>query len=220
MKLAKSDETWTTEQAAKIKDGDIGQRQGAIFEILALSLFLEGRYEIFPAPESQPGYDATLKLLDGTPILVSLKNHGISSYEQYFNEQAAKTDGLFQSALSNLSRTGIELRVLSAVPLVSETDWTNLRTDLQRCIDALETKSEIMVTGNWNIILKSLDGYGPLSRRHLTSSCYIASRLHKSEQDKFVEDTAKVSIIWLSRHEILILGSAGSCFLEYPRQHP
>ncbi len=41
--LDKIDATWTAEQVGKIKDGDVGQRQGAIFEIFALSLFPKSR---------------------------------------------------------------------------------------------------------------------------------------------------------------------------------
>jgi hypothetical protein len=79
---------WTRRQISGMKSTDAGTRAGAMFEVLGLNLFATPGQTIEPAKESNPGYDGRIILKDGSSLLLSLKNHGVSSNELYFRKEA------------------------------------------------------------------------------------------------------------------------------------
>ena len=84
--------TWLSGHVKLVKGRDRGKADGAIFEILALNLFNGTTCRVRPTPASKPGFDGTLELADGSRVLVSAKNHGMSSYEKGFLAAARRFD--------------------------------------------------------------------------------------------------------------------------------
>ena len=83
----KVDADWLREQVSLIKTGDEGNRAGAIFELLGLNFYLSADNKVVPAPSSNPGYDGVIKLPDQSSLLVSIKNHGMTSYEKFLSKE-------------------------------------------------------------------------------------------------------------------------------------
>ena len=75
------DSGWLGRQASAIKGDNEGNRAGAIFELLGLNFFLFAKNKVVPSSGSNPGYDGVVELLDQSTLLVSIKNHGMSSHE-------------------------------------------------------------------------------------------------------------------------------------------
>src|ERR1700736_2039168 len=105
------DEDWLKRRVAAIKNGDAGNRAGAIFELLALNLFHVTGNRIVSSKENNPGYDGIVELPDGASLVLSLKNHGISSSEKLFIDNAAALDNKYQAWLQQQSLNGIEVRI-------------------------------------------------------------------------------------------------------------
>jgi hypothetical protein len=81
------DARWVERQVVAIKTGDDGNRAGAIFELLGLNLFLSAGNKVVPSSSSNPGYDGVVELPDQSTLLVSIKNHGMTSYERFFQKK-------------------------------------------------------------------------------------------------------------------------------------
>ncbi len=189
----KSDGDWLKRHVATIKTGDEGNRAGAIFELLALNLFRAAGNRIVPSKENNPGHDGIVELNDHASLLLSLKNHGVSSYEKFFIKKAIALDKKYQGWLRKQSLNGIEVRVLLAEN-PSASDWSELENDLRHILENIKHKqpTEIATKGRWNIVLKNVDHkYFPLSVNELTSSFFICARAHKNEQLNFIENIRK-----------------------------
>jgi hypothetical protein len=120
-----------------------------------------------------------------------LKNHGISSNERLFVENAIALDTKYQGWLRQQSLNGIEVRILlSENP--SGSDWNDLQNDLGHILENIKHKQPTVTKGRWNIVLKNVDvQYLPLSGNDLTSSFFICARAHKNEQLNFIENIRK-----------------------------
>jgi hypothetical protein len=190
--LLRESPKWLEGQVDIIKSGDIGNVQGAIFEILALNLFSRQFCKVIPATKDLPGFDGTLVLSDGARVLVSLKNHGLSSYEREFRNSAKDFDGHFQQALTNRGLCDTEIRVLAPKPMTSKL-WEQLKQDTDLCLDRFASgQSGGAIKGPYQIVLKPIDAsYHPTSKFFLSSSCLILAPHHVNEQKKFVEDVRK-----------------------------
>jgi hypothetical protein len=84
----KVDPTWLTEKVEDVKTGDEGNRAGAIFELLGLNFYLFTGNTVLPSKGSNPGYDGVVQLTNHSSLLVSIKNHGMTAYERFFQKNA------------------------------------------------------------------------------------------------------------------------------------
>lgn len=106
------DADWLRERISLIKTADEGNRAGAIFELLGLNTYLSAGNKVVPSASSNPGYDGVVELPDQSSLLVSIKNHGMTSYERFFQKNAAELDDQFTGWLKRHGRSGVELRIL------------------------------------------------------------------------------------------------------------
>jgi len=58
--------------------------------LLGLNLFSGPGQRLVPAPANRPGFDGSVFFDDGSSLMVSIKNHGISSHESAFLSKAAE----------------------------------------------------------------------------------------------------------------------------------
>jgi hypothetical protein len=84
--LTTANPSWVAQKIREIKAVDTGQRAGAIFEMLGLNLFQGPNQRVEPAPANNPGCDGSVFFRDGSSLMLSIKNHGISAAELYFRE--------------------------------------------------------------------------------------------------------------------------------------
>lgn len=184
---------WTEEQTGIAKNDSPGNRDGAIFELLGLNFFLFAKNQMTPSTSSNPGYDGTVTLPDQSELLVSIKNHGMTSYEHFFQKSAKEVDDLFVGWLKQHRKSGVELRIICRDRL-DATEWGKLKRDVRSILDGQldGTARNYKPKSKCQIILKNLgETYGPLSTTQTSSAVFISARAHRNEQDKFIEDLRK-----------------------------
>jgi hypothetical protein len=89
------DANWLRGQVSVVKTGDEGTRAGAIFELLGLNFYLSAGHKVVPLGNSNPGYDGAIELPDNSSLLVSIKNHRITSHEKFFRKNSKELDDQF-----------------------------------------------------------------------------------------------------------------------------
>jgi len=67
-RMSAVDEQWTKREAKKMKTGHPTNRSGALFEVLALSLFCEQGQTVKPMPKGNPGYDGIVQAEGQLPV--------------------------------------------------------------------------------------------------------------------------------------------------------
>ncbi len=187
-----ADPAWLKRQVKHVKGGDEGNRSGAIFELLGLNTFLAAGAKVVPSSSSNPGYDAVIELPGPTSLLVSIKNHGMTSHERSFRRYAKELDDQFQSWMTTNGISG-ELRIGSKHALDTGS-WIKLTQDLRSILAGQLDGSarSYQVQGEWHIMLKAISAdYEPLSRHSSSSIIFIMAPAHKNEQNKFLDDLRK-----------------------------
>src|SRR5580692_2308975 len=183
------DSGWLEKQVSAIKADDAGNRAGAIFELLGLNFFLFAKNKLSPTRGSNPGYDGVVELSDQSSLLVSIKNHGMTSYETFFQRNAKELDDQFTEWLRRYSRSAIELRIVCPSYLEA-TDWGRLKKDVMDILNGQldGTAKDLKIKSDCSVILKNLTEHHPLSTTQISSVAFVCGRAHKNEQAKFVED--------------------------------
>jgi hypothetical protein len=183
---------WLTGQVRVIKTRDAGQSAGAIFEILGLNLFSRQSCRLIPAPDSRPGFDGTLVLNDDSRVLVSLKNHGMSSREREFLAEAKAFDEEFKAQLNAHGLRDCEVMILGANYLDAAA-FRSLKTDIANCLtDLKKGKLGGQADRPHTISLKPIvPKQGSLSAFGASSSCRIMSPLAPNEQANFEDAIRK-----------------------------
>ena len=175
------DPAWTRRQVAEMKSDDSGTRSGAAFEILGLNLF-RGAHAIEPASPNNPGYDGRIRFRDGSSLILSIKNHGISSGELYFRDRAASVRDAFVDALRRRRMNGVQQRII-ATAHPSPADWTRLEVRMDDILGATVGPNE---TAPWSGLLLPIDGrFQPLSADHISYGIVLAAPYHPNEQKNF-----------------------------------
>lgn len=85
--MDKVDSKWTAMTMKVVAGKDFNNVHGAIFEIIALSVFYDNACKVIPASMGNPGIDGTICLKDGTELNLSIKYYGISKAELNFQKQ-------------------------------------------------------------------------------------------------------------------------------------
>jgi hypothetical protein len=189
----KVDADWLRKQVSLIKAGDDGNRAGAIFELLGLNTFASAGNRVIPAASSNPGYDGVVELPDQASLLVSIKNHGMTSHERFFHRNAKELDYQFTDWLKTHAASGVELRIQCRSRLDS-TEWAKLKQDVRDILNGQVdgTAKKHRLRGPWGITLENIaPKFHPLSTTRISSVVFISARCHKNEQDKFLDDLRK-----------------------------
>jgi len=132
--LSTADAKWMERQADLIKNGDAGTRAGALFELLGLNLFHAPGQQVLPATANNPGYDGSVILDGGSSLMLSIKNHGISSKETEFRSKAEKAKDVFVE-ICETRRQRAFVRI-AATKYPGNADWDRLRNDLPAIVQA------------------------------------------------------------------------------------
>lgn len=171
-----------------IKGRDQGNANGAIFEILRLSLFKGTVRRVLPAPASKPGFDGTFELADGSRVLVLLKNYILSTYEKSFLSSARRFGQAVQLMMAGQRPDGAPVRVLfDALPDAAA--WTAAKDETARVLVRGGAGIELGPAGQpIHIAVHPIkQKFLHLSSSQLSHVCQVFAPLHRNEQDKFLE---------------------------------
>jgi hypothetical protein len=132
-------------------------------------------------------------------MMLSIKNHGISSAELRFREKAAGIKDAFLQAAAKHGRNGFMHRIL-ATAHPDETDWKQLRDRMDGIVATTNRPSD----GIWNGWLRRLPPvYDPLSLQHLSYVFQLAAPYHPNEQNNFYDNIRK-GIANLRKHHAAV----------------
>jgi len=169
--LLAADPGWTRRQIKKMKSLDPGTRSGATFEIIGLNLF-HGPHTLVPAPGNNPGYDGRVVLKDGSSLILSIKNHGISSGETEFRRRAASVKHVFCQALQRRSMNGVRQRIITTSH-PGANDWKRLEGQMDTILSGNISPDAI---APWSGLIEPIDAkYQPLSANHLSYALMLAA---------------------------------------------
>ena len=189
---AAQDQRWLAGQVKAIKGRDRGNADGAIFEILGLNLFKGTVRRVLLAPASKPGFDGTLELADGSRVLVSLKNHGLSTYEKSFLASARRFDQAVQLMMAGQRPEGAHVRILfDALPDAAA--WNAAKDETAQVLARGGAGIELGPAGRpIHIAVHPIEQkFRPLSTSQLSRVCQVFAPQHRNEQDKFLDDIRK-----------------------------
>jgi hypothetical protein len=193
--FAAADTAWVTRQINDIKTADAGTRAGALFELLGLNLFRGPGQRVLPAHANNPGYDASIVFDDGSALMLSIKNHGISSKEAEFRAKAEQAKDAFVAACEAQRRRAF-VRI-AATKYPGEADWERLRDDIPNIVSAKPPVSENFWSGSVHDIPAE---FQPLSPTRVSYLFQIAAAYHPNEQKNFFENIRK-GIANLEKHQ-------------------
>jgi len=139
-----------------------------------------------------PGFDGTVVLKDGARILVSVKNHGISTREREFLAEARVFDVEFQALLAMQPLSGLEVDIVASKHL-NGSDFRTLKADIATCLAQLRAGNKGGdLDRPYTIFVKDMAAqYGQLSIFGMSSSCRIISPMAKNEQANFEDAIRK-----------------------------
>jgi hypothetical protein len=139
-----------------------------------------------------PGFDGTLLLNDGARVLVSIKNHGLSSREREFLAEATAFDEEFKSQLDAHGLRDLDVSILAEKHLDSA-GFQSMKTDIVNCLADLKAgRCGGELNRPYTIFLAGMEAhYGPLSVFGKSSSCRIMVPIAPSEQANFEEAIRK-----------------------------
>jgi hypothetical protein len=160
--LLQADGRWTKRQIELMKSSDAGQRAGATFEILGLNLFNGLGQKVIPARDDQKGYDGTVVLQDGS-LMVSIKNHGVSTHETDFLRRSSEIHGEFLDCMARSRANAMDVRIM-ALKQPTTADWSTLRGQIADVVAGNKPAD----SAAWQGFRRDLDPrWRPLSRnRH------------------------------------------------------
>lgn len=179
------DSQWVNARVSDVKESN--PCHGFLFEILGVAALARGGMNIKPTKGNKAGVDAVVSFPDGFEIRLSLKNHDISSHEQFFRDQAIKTR---QSARDSFQgkAPGYQLALIANKPLVYP-DWDKVRDGIDKWAKGSSIfKNDLSVAKKAAMFVSPLLGEaGALSRSYLSDTFFAAAPHHPNEQKNFLD---------------------------------
>lgn len=136
------DQKWTEEQIRLSKSEQQNNSRGALFELMALSAFHSEDHPIKPAALNQAGFDGTVNHPKNPAIRISIKNYGVSSFQQNFSEKATITDGLITKLLKKHNYPPIQIYVDFGDHFPEERDWITFNTYAERFLEMKKNSAD------------------------------------------------------------------------------
>lgn len=193
--LKKVDAGWTRRQIAQMKTGSIGEQSGAAFEIIGLNLFAGPGQRIAPAPTNKPGYDGSVFFDDGASLMVSIKNHGITSHETTFLAKAEEIRSEFVEGLRTEGAKSAKMRAISQRHPTTA-DWAALRGHVREFPSGKPPEESPVWAGCVDPLPAE---YSPLSSKHVSYAFILTAPFHPNEQKNF-QDNIRKGIANMEKH--------------------
>jgi hypothetical protein len=213
------DPRWVKHQVEKIKGQNRNERQGALFELLALSLFDGDGVQVKPG--DNPGYDGTVFLPENVAIRVSLKSFGLSTHQRYFNEQSAKIEA---QLVAGLRQRGIIPVTFSAAATryPGQHEWSLLNDELSRILDAYHRTSmtfpqQFTILDAWKGVIVPLpEDLGTFSSNY-TSYTFVTMAPYHQNEHKNLTDKLDDACANFRKHAVKLASETlGLVFVHVP----
>lgn len=180
---------WVQEKVRIIKSGDSNNRQGALFELLALSMFTRQGVKIIPAPKDNPGYDVTVILPSERNIRISLKKYGLSAHYSSLKKKCAEVENHIITKLKERAVNAAVITVFTNKYLNGQ-DWTALEKELATIIEKFATSRRLTTTksDNYELSINHLaERKHPFSTEYLSYVVRFFSPYHQNENKNLLD---------------------------------
>jgi hypothetical protein len=189
--LRQSHPKWVKRQVGFIIKAEVNNRRGALFELLALSLF-EGT--VTPSVGSNPGYDGTVRLPAGGSIQVSIKSHGLSPHQQNFKKKCEDIERFIAAGLEQRHINRLTILLGASQFVDSQTEYSKLKRAIPNVLDDIRGMPEPYfkvygISGTpWTISVASFPkDCGPLSTNHISYTFIAICPYHRNERKRLFD---------------------------------
>lgn len=186
-RMSAADEEWTKREAKKIKTGDPTNRSGALFEVLALSLFCGQGQTVKPMPKGNPGYDGIVEVEGRLPVHLSIKNYGTSEHEKHVRKKAALLEAKVVQSLEREITTGCSIRLLTEAHPDAEA-WREIEEGIEQAITRSVADHTAVTVGNhWNLKAQAIPAeFGSFSSSNLSYQFILVVPHHANESKNMI----------------------------------
>lgn len=148
---SKLNQTWVKNQVKIIKQPDVNNQNGAIFEIICVGGFSTSAQQVLPARASQKGHDLDVQFRDGKKLRVSAKSYSKSIHELRFEQKIKIAEKIFLESINGWDQSWQMHVLLHEYP--SESAWQKLLESLKR----VPPKRDFKTIGNgWSVSQRRL----------------------------------------------------------------
>lgn len=214
--MEKIDGKWVRARVDAIRH-DTGKAHGDLFELHCCAMFAAGGMNIAPAPESCPGFDATIYFKDGHKLFVSMKNHDISSRERDFRSDSRAMRETCVRIMSTKRRNAIVAVCANRLP--GRSDWQKLDQAIQTIVAEGTNSANVEVAPGIFLQvgdLAPIASLGRLSTQRFSDVFVAICKQYEHEQNNFKRrlDEARLNM----REQIKRESDAG--YIVMMRLHP
>jgi hypothetical protein len=203
--LSRQDAKWLKQQVTLIKSDQSNNRQGAIWEILALGILFSPHQRITPAKLNNAGYDGTLSFEDLKAVNISLKNYGDSAHLKEFNRYAKQVEENLKIVLKAKQIRSIQILIDSPKGFPTINNWQDLLNQLPVVLSDIEQgkPKSFSIADFWFFSYGDLaDDYQEFHPNYNSYQIIISSPYHKNEEKNLL-DKLEESCLNLSKHAVI-----------------
>lgn len=179
--LEKKDKKWLKRTMEIVAGKNLNNVKGAIFEILALSVFSDDQCKVIPAAEGNPGIDGTIVFHSGVKLNLSIKNYGISNAEKNFQNFMGEVYEYFWKEAEKRKIFTVELVLEMKKYLDGDRDKSEIKKLVQEALNQFSKTFCVNIHGDIaNISVRPIKGYD-FAREKCSNIFLASSPLHKNE---------------------------------------
>ena len=202
--LSTQNSKWLKQQVALIKSDQSNNRQGALWEILALGILSSEGQKVVPAKMNTAGYDGTVSFEDLKTIKVSLKNYGDSAHQREFNSYAKKVEEKLILVLKEKNIVSIQIVIDSPKGFPTKNHWEGLMSALPEVLSSVEKgkPQSFAIQDFWFFMYGDLkDDYQEFHPAYNSYQIIITSPYHQNEEKNLL-DKLEDACVNLTKHSV------------------
>ena len=179
------DSKWTKNTMKNVAGKDYNNAHGAIFEILALSVFAESNCKVIPASMGNPGIDGRVEFSNGSALNLSIKYYGTSQPEQQFQSYMKEIVSEVEKELKKRAVISADIVLEFKIYPDSPNDKKKIKELVFKALLQYEenlTRAGIFILNDElvNIIIRPIKGYN-LANNPRSYKIVAVSPMHKNE---------------------------------------
>lgn len=188
------DRKWLEQQVRQVLQPDENNQNGALFEIMCVSMMASAGMHIQPAPQSQKGYDATVVFANGKQAKISMKNYRMSSHEKDFHQKCRQLRTKALSAFKPKIPAAKFFISFPAYPFQNDWDtaWNSFSEMARRNERGIKVQPNQMMAGVMPLLGDDPQG-AKLSGSYFSDSFLAICHVHQNEQKNFVDKLLKAA---------------------------
>lgn len=238
--LSEIDRKWVQQRIKDIKIDNRNQQQGALFEICALGMLINGGHKVYPSKGNTPGYDGTLKMACGKKINISIKNYNISIHYRDFLNRSAEIEKEFVRLLKKENVYNAQMVIDAHIHYPSAEAWNKLKKDIPVVLQAYKKDSKAMfgiLPDLWAGLIVGLHETPevPLHTNYQSYTFIASSVFHKNEENNLFakldeacynlvkhcrEDDEQINVAFIRIPENISIAACESFVLNYFSLYP